>query len=119
MGSGCGSDQGGAESWRVVRGVRVNVTFPFMPKRPKLPEADLHAMIGREARYRIGCKDFVPAFTLRKRVPVADGRAGSAANWEMASTRNADTWPPDCAQAFAEAVARAQRSYDVVWTMFD
>ncbi len=35
-------------------------------KKPGLPEAELHALIPREAKYRLGCQDFAPEFTLHQ-----------------------------------------------------
>ena len=86
-----------------------------VPKRPKLPEADLHAMIVQHARYRRGCPDFAPDFTLRERSPAFDGSSGGSANWDVASMRGAESWPPDCAEAFREAVATARRNFDIDW----
>jgi len=60
-------------------------------------------MIVKDAKIRLGCADFAPEFTLR-------ATHDSMANWDVQETRNADTWAPDCAQAFKEAVARARRS---------
>ena len=37
-----------------------------MPKKPKRPEAEIHAMIVSDAKIRIGCKDFAPEFTLHR-----------------------------------------------------
>ena len=65
-------------------------------------------MIVRDAKIRLGCKDFEPEFTLWR---VEDDRA----NWDVQSATNVDDWPPDCAQAFKEAVARARRKFDIVW----
>jgi hypothetical protein len=79
-----------------------------MPKKPKRLEVDVHAMIVQDAKTRLGCADFAPDFTLYE-----TGR-DAVANWDVQSARNVD-WPPDCAQAFEEAVARARRKFDVAW----
>jgi len=86
-----------------------------VPKKPKLPEPEIHALIIREAKYRLGCSDFEPDFTLHERVPGSGGASGESANWNVRETRNTDTWAPDCADAFKEAVARARRNYDISW----
>ena len=65
-------------------------------------------MIVRDAKMRLGCADFAPDFTLHE---IRD----TTANWDVDSVRNADGWPPDCAQAFKEAVARARRKFDIAW----
>ena len=82
-----------------------------MPKKQKRPEADVHAMIVRDSKMRLGCADFAPAFALHEtsRDPVA--------NWDLYSVLNVDDWPPDCAQAFKEAVARARRKFDIAWPL--
>ena len=85
-----------------------------MPKKPKRPETEIHAMILKDVKIRIGCKDFVPAFRLHRIED--DPRTFPHSNWNIASVEKADTWKPDCAQAFDEAVARARRSYDIAWT---
>ena len=52
--------------------------------------------------------DFPPDFTVHEtRDPMA--------NWDVRRARDAGDWPSDCAQAFKEAVARAQRKFDIVW----
>jgi len=71
-----------------------------MPKRPKVTEQEIHDMIERDA-------DFAPDFTLRE--------TRGSPNWDVTETRNADAWPPNCAQAFREAVDRARRKFDIVW----
>jgi len=80
-----------------------------MPKKPTRTEAEIHAMIVKEAKVRIGCAEFAPDFTLGKR---HDPRA----NWDVESARNVEAWAPDCAQAFKEAVARARRKFDIAWS---
>jgi hypothetical protein len=80
-----------------------------MPKERKRPEAEIHDMIVKDAKIRIGCADFAPDFTLRK-------AQDQWANWHIHETRNAETWAPDCAPAFREAVARARRKFDIAWT---
>lgn len=86
-----------------------------MLKKQKLSEPAIHALIVKEAKYRIGCKDFEPDFTLRR---VEDDRSGvyPHGNWDVESFRNADAWPPDCAQAFKEAVYRARGKFDIAWS---
>src|SRR6266516_3472613 len=81
--------------------------FP-VPKKLKHTEAEIHAMIVQDVKIRLGCADFAPDFTLHA---VHDPRA----NWDVREARNADTWAPDCAQAFKEAVARARRKFDITW----
>jgi hypothetical protein len=80
-----------------------------VPKKQKRTEAEVHDMIAREVKIRLGCKDFAPDFTLWH---VQDDRA----NWDVHSARNVDDWPPNCAQAFKEAVARARRKFDIAWS---
>ncbi len=84
-----------------------------MPKKPKRQEAEIHAMIVKDAKFRIGCKDFVPEFTLH-RTDVDPSRYPSA-NWDVEGAKNVEVWKPDCAEAFQEAVARARREYDIAW----
>jgi len=81
-----------------------------MPKKPKRPEAEIHAMIVTDAKIRLGCKDFAPEFTLWR---VEDDRA----NWDVQSATRVDDWKADCAQAFNEAVARARRKFDIAWPL--
>ena len=59
-------------------------------------------------KVRLGCRDFAPEFDLRE-------VHGQAANWDISETRNAESWPPDCAQTFREAVARARRKFAIAW----
>jgi hypothetical protein len=81
-----------------------------MPKKQKRTDQEVHAMIVEESKRRLGCADFAPAFALRKtRDPVA--------NWDVYSVLNVDDWPPDCAQAFKEAAARARRKFDIAWQL--
>jgi hypothetical protein len=84
-----------------------------MPKKQKRPEQEVHAMIVRDAKIRLGCADFDPEFTLH-RTDVDPTRYPNA-NWDVQETRNADAWAPDCAEAFKEAVARARRKFDITW----
>jgi len=84
-----------------------------MPKKPKRPEPEIHALIIKEAKYRLGCKDFEPVFTLHRIED--DPRTFPHSNWKVFSIEKADTWKPDCAQAFDEAVARARRTFDIAW----
>jgi len=82
-----------------------------MPKKRKLTEQDVHAMIVKDAKMRLGCADFAPDFTIHE---VRD----PAANWDVRSA-GTDGWPPECAKAFKEAVARARRKFDVAWPQWD
>lgn len=84
-----------------------------MPKKPKLTEPEIHAMILSDAKIRIGCKDFAPEFTLH-RTDVDPTRYPSA-NWDVHEMHKAETWLPNCAEAFHEAVARARRRFDISW----
>ncbi len=84
-----------------------------MPKKEKRTEAEVHAMILRDAKMRIGCTDFEPEFTLH-RTDVGATRYPSA-NWDVESARNVDDWAPDCAPAFKEAIAQAHRKFDIAW----
>ena len=86
-----------------------------VPKKPKRTEPEIHALIVKEAKYRLGCKDFEPEFMLHKRPPKTGGGAGDSANWDVRETHNAETLAPDCAQAFKEAVDRARRKFDIAW----
>jgi len=81
-----------------------------MPKRQKRTQGEGHAMIVRDAKIRLGCADFAPEFALH-------ATHDSLANWDVQEVRNADTWTPDCAQAFKEAVARARRKFDIAWPL--
>jgi hypothetical protein len=65
-------------------------------------------MIVADAKIRLGCADFAPDFSLHE-------TRDAVANWDLHSTRNVETWAPDCAQAFKEAVARARRKVDIAW----
>ena len=58
-------------------------------------------MIVRDAKMRLGCADFGPDFTLHE-------TRDQLANSDVHTVRNVDDWPPDCAQAFKEAAARAR-----------
>ncbi len=55
-----------------------------------------------------GCSEFEPDFTLRE-------TRDSVANWDLGDARKSYEWPPDCAQAFKEAVARMRRKFDIAW----
>lgn len=84
-----------------------------MPKKPKLTEPEVHAMILKDVKIRLGCSDFEPEFTLHE---VRDDPSKfSHSNWNVDGVKNADTWKPDCAQAFDEAVGRARRKFDIAW----
>jgi hypothetical protein len=84
-----------------------------MPKKPKRTEPEIHAMIISDAKIRLGCKDFEPEFTLHRADD--DPARYPRANWDVSETCNAASWPPDCAEAFREAVARARRKFDIEW----
>jgi len=79
-----------------------------MLKKQKRTEQEVHAMIVGDSKMRIGCSDFAPDFTLHE-------TRDPAANWDVQSALNVDDWPPDCAQAFKEAVGRARRKFDIEW----
>jgi hypothetical protein len=85
-----------------------------MPKKPKRTEQEVHAMIVTDAKIRLGCKDFAPEFTLHR--TDEDPTRYPSANWDVHEMRNVDTWAPDCAEAFSEAVARARRKFDIAWS---
>ena len=87
-----------------------------MPKKKIITEPEAIALITREAKYRIGCEDFTPTFTLRAE-PDGPGRYPRA-NWD-ATPDDAERWPPDCAQAFREAVTRNRGKYDIDWRHHD
>lgn len=70
-------------------------------------------MIVRDATMRLGCSDFAPEFTLHR--ADEDPTRYPSANWDVESARPVETWKPDCAQAFQEAVARARRKFDIAW----
>jgi hypothetical protein len=84
-----------------------------MPKKQKCTEAEVHSMIVRDAKQRLGCAEFAPDFTLHR--TDVDPTGYPSANWDVQDARNVDTWAPDCAQAFKEAVARARRKFDITW----
>ena len=67
-------------------------------------------MIVTDAKIRLGCADFAPEFSLNE-------TRDSMANWDLSETHNEDDWPPDCAQAFKEAIARARRKFDIAWPL--
>lgn len=79
-----------------------------MPKKQRRTEQEVHTMIVRDAKMRLGCAEFAPDFTLY-------GVRDQTANWDVHTVRNVDDWRPDCAQAFKEAVARARRKFDITW----
>ena len=58
-------------------------------------------------------EDFTPTFTLHRSEPDAPGRYPRA-NWD-ATPEDPERWPPDCAQAFREAVTRNRGKYDIDW----
>ncbi len=76
-------------------------------------EQEVHAMIVRDAKIRLGCADFAPEFTLHR--TYEDPTRYPRANWDVRETHNADNWAPDCAQALKEAVDRARRKFDIAW----
>lgn len=84
-----------------------------MPKKKKLTEPEVRALIRRDARYRLGCEDFEPAFTLHRVEP--DPKRWPSANWDVQSVQNADTWKPVCAEAFREAVTHTRGKFDIDW----
>ena len=81
-----------------------------MPKKQRKTEQEIHDMIVKDAKIRLGCADFAPDFTLRK-------AQDEWANWDVRETHNAATWAPDCAQAFKEAVARTRHKFDIAWPL--
>ena len=58
-------------------------------------------MIVRDAKIRLGCKDFAPEFTL---YPTPDDQPQWRANWALWRIENVQDWGPDCAEAFMEAL---------------
>ena len=54
-----------------------------------------------------------PAFTLH--LTEVDPTHYPSASLDVESVRNVESWLPDCAQAFQEAVARARREFDIAW----
>ncbi len=78
-----------------------------MPKKPKRPEVEIHAMIVTDAR----CGSGAPTSPPSSPWCVTD----AAGNWDVGILRDAADWPRDCAQAFREAVARARRKFDSAW----
>jgi len=84
-----------------------------MPRKPKLTEPEVHAMIAKDVKIRLGCKDFDPDFTLHR--TDIDTTRYPTANWDVESARDVEAWKPECAQAFTEAVARARRKVDIEW----
>ena len=84
-----------------------------MPKKLKRSEVDVHAMIVKDAKMRLGCADFAPEFTLHR--TEVDPTRYPAANWDVDGVQNAELWRPECAQAFNEAVTRARRKFDIEW----
>src|SRR5262245_11776171 len=84
-----------------------------MPKKKLLTEADPIALIVKEAKYRIGCENFTPTFSLRRAEPDGPGHFPRA-NWD-ATPEGIESWPRDCAEAFREAVTRNRGKYDLDW----
>ena len=95
-----------------TRGCRSTTTTLTMSRKQKRTEQEVHAMIVRDSKMRLGCADFTPAFTLHE-------FRHSAANWDVRIASDAGDWPPDCAQAFKESVARARRKFDIAWPLSD
>jgi len=85
-----------------------------MPRRKKLTEPEIHALVVKEVKYRRGCEDFESDFTLH-RVERGDPARYPHANWDVDSAQNVEAWPPECVQAFKEAVARARGKFDIAW----
>lgn len=83
-------------------------------KKPKATEAEIHAMIVRDAKMRIGCQDFEPQFTLYK---THDDQSQWRANWGLWQITNFDEWEPDCAEAFMEAIQRVRMKFDIAWPL--
>jgi len=83
-----------------------------VPKKRTVTEPEAIALIIREATYRIGCEDFTPPFSLHRSEPDAPGRYPRA-NWD-AMPEDPEHWPPDCAQAFREAVKRNRASTTLI-----
>jgi len=64
-----------------------------MPKKKRLTEPEVHALITKEARYRLGCEDFAPDFTLHQ--TEVDRTRYPNANWDVLEMHNSDAWLPD------------------------
>ncbi len=47
-----------------------------MPKKRKLTEQDVHAMIVKDAKMRLGCADFAPDFTIQLAARVRESVQG-------------------------------------------
>src|SRR5207247_8107770 len=62
--------------------------------------------------YRLILVSTDPPRTALYTLSLHDALPISSANWDVQETRNTDSWAPDCAQAFKEAVARATASLD-------
>src|SRR2546426_2684368 len=77
-----------------------------MPRKKKLTEPEIHAMILTDVKIRLGCKDFEPEFTLHR--TDVDSTRYPSANWDVEGVQSVEAWKPDCAQAFQEAVARSE-----------
>jgi len=86
-----------------------------MPKKKIITKAEAIALIIREAKYRIGCEDFTPTFTLHRSEPDSPGRY-PLANWQ-ATPEDPEGWPPECAEAFRETVTRNRGKYDIDWRL--
>jgi hypothetical protein len=86
-----------------------------MPKKQKRTEAEIHGMILRDSKMRLGCAEFAPDFTLHR--TEVDATRYPSANWDIESARKVDSWAPNCAQAFKEAVATARRKFDIAWPL--
>ncbi len=56
-----------------------------VPKKQNRTEQEIHAMIIKEAQYRLGCTDFDPEFTLHR--TEVDPTHYPSANWDVESVR--------------------------------
>ena len=84
-----------------------------MPKKQRRTQQESHDVIVKDAKMRLGCKDFEPEFTLHR--TDEDPTRYPRANWDVESVLNVEAWKPDCAQEFKEAVERARRKFDIAW----
>ncbi len=87
-----------------------------MPKKKTINAAEARALIIKEAMYRLGCEDFTPVFTLRRAEHDAPG-CYPRANWDADAIGGAESWPPECAEAFREAVTRIRGKYNIDWRL--
>lgn len=72
-------------------------------------EAEIQSWIMQETHKNAGCRGLDVQFVL---VATRGAQAG-APTWELRGASGWSAWPPECRRAFLDAVARAQRRFDL------